>query len=235
MLNLGGADIQSGAIVFDYAVGADPAATIESLLAASCDGGLWDVGQFRDSTAATTGLTLGCFDDTAAHQVKVMATYPGDFNLDGVVDILDRAIWFANAFTGTPGSRGTSTMTARWTVWIATSGFRTWACRSLPTGCPPPLPSRRCPNRARWLLATSLLGLLACARQVKRRRQDARVSHPSKTESTRPNHCRFRRLDPGTTARRLGKCANRSGVLRLLSVLVSESQPLSRTPHQSTR
>ena len=35
-----------------------------------------------------------------------MATYPGDFNLDGVVDDLDRQIWFANAFTGTTWQQG---------------------------------------------------------------------------------------------------------------------------------
>ncbi len=106
LLNLGGADIQAGSIVFDYAGGADPAATILNLLKASCDGGRWDVGKFRDSAASATGLTLGCFDDTATDQVKVMATYPGDFNLDGVVDSQDRAIWFANAFTGTTWQQG---------------------------------------------------------------------------------------------------------------------------------
>jgi autotransporter-associated beta strand protein len=106
VLNLGGADIQSGAMVFDYASGADPIATIQSLLKASYDGGRWDVGQFRDSTAATTGLTLGCVDNTATDQVKVMATYPGDFNLDGVVNNLDYAIWAANVFTGTTWQQG---------------------------------------------------------------------------------------------------------------------------------
>jgi hypothetical protein len=30
----------------------------------------------------------------------------GDFNLDGVVDNLDKAIWFANAFTGTTWAQG---------------------------------------------------------------------------------------------------------------------------------
>ena len=35
-----------------------------------------------------------------------MATYPGDFNLDGVVDNLDRNIWFANAFTGSTWQQG---------------------------------------------------------------------------------------------------------------------------------
>ena len=106
MFNLGGADIQAGKIVFDYAGSADPAATIQSLLRASYDGGRWDVGQFRDSTATTTGLTLGCFDDTSLHRVTVMATYPGDFNLDGVVDGRDQAAWLANAFAGTTWQQG---------------------------------------------------------------------------------------------------------------------------------
>ncbi|MFZ1937098.1 MAG: autotransporter-associated beta strand repeat-containing protein, partial [Thermoguttaceae bacterium] len=106
VLNVGGADIQSGSLVFDYAAGADPIATIQSLLKASYDGGRWDVGQFRDSTAAATGLTLGCVDNTATDQVKVMATYPGDFNLDGVVDSQDEAIWAANVFTGSSWQQG---------------------------------------------------------------------------------------------------------------------------------
>ena len=49
VLNRGGADIQAGKMVFDYASGSSPAATIRDLLAASCDGGLWDGGQFRKS------------------------------------------------------------------------------------------------------------------------------------------------------------------------------------------
>jgi hypothetical protein len=106
VFNLGGADIQAGKIVFDYAGAADPAPTIRTLLAASYDGGRWDVGQFRDSTTGTTGLTLGSFDDKSSSQVKVMATYPGDFNLDGVVDNLDGNIWFANVFTGTTWQQG---------------------------------------------------------------------------------------------------------------------------------
>ena len=59
VLNVGGADIQSGAMVFDYAGSSDPMATIAAMLTASYDGGHWDVGQFRDSTALATGLTLG--------------------------------------------------------------------------------------------------------------------------------------------------------------------------------
>jgi fibronectin-binding autotransporter adhesin len=89
ILSLGGADIQSGKMIFEYAGGSDPATTIKNLLTFSYDGGLWDRGQFRDTTATTTGLTLGWLDDTVAHTVTVKATYRGDFNLDGVVDSSD--------------------------------------------------------------------------------------------------------------------------------------------------
>jgi autotransporter-associated beta strand protein len=106
VLNRGGADIQAGQIVFDYTGGSDSAATIRSLLTASCDGGRWDLGQFRNSTAASTGLTLGSRDEPMTQKVTVMATYPGDFNLDGLVDSLDQAIWFANAFTGAMWQQG---------------------------------------------------------------------------------------------------------------------------------
>ena len=106
VLNVGGADVQSGTLVFDYAGASDPAATIAGLLRASYDGGLWDVGQFQDSAALASGLTLGMIDDTSSSQVRVMATYAGDFNLDGVVDNVDKAIWFANAFTGGTWQQG---------------------------------------------------------------------------------------------------------------------------------
>ena len=150
VLNLGGADIQSGAMVFDYAGGSDPAATIQGLLKASCDGGRWDVGQFRDSTAAATGLTLGMFDDTSSHQVKVMATYPGDFNLDGVVDNLDRAIWFANAFSGTTWQQGDANYDGvvdglDRDLWFSHVGLP-----PLAGALPAAEPSRRCPSPARW-------------------------------------------------------------------------------------
>jgi hypothetical protein len=108
VFNHDGADIQGGKIVFDYAGGANPTATIQGLLSDSYNGGLWDLGQFRNSTATTTGLTLGCFADASSHHVEVMATYPGDFNLDAVVDYTDQAIWFANAFTGTTWQQGDS-------------------------------------------------------------------------------------------------------------------------------
>jgi autotransporter-associated beta strand protein len=101
-----GADIQGGRIIFTYAQSTDPAAVVRGMLIASYHRGVWDRGQFRNSTAASTGLTLGCVDDTSSSQVTVMATYPGDFNLDGVVDNLDRSIWYANAFTGGTWQQG---------------------------------------------------------------------------------------------------------------------------------
>ena len=58
VLNVGGADIRIGRDRLRLRRRADPAATIAGLLKASSDGGRWDVGQFRDSTAAATGLTL---------------------------------------------------------------------------------------------------------------------------------------------------------------------------------
>jgi autotransporter-associated beta strand protein len=106
VLTGGGLDLQAGKVVFDYSTGADPIATITSLLSASRDGGKWDTGQFRDSTAAASGLTLGVLDDPTTNTVTVMATYAGDFNLDGTVDNLDRQIWFSSAFTGSSWQQG---------------------------------------------------------------------------------------------------------------------------------
>jgi hypothetical protein len=101
VLGGGGADIRGGSLVFDYNVGASPAATIQTLLAASYHGGLWDLGQFRNSTTGSTGLTLGWKDDGVS-QVTVRATYAGDFNLDGAVNGLDYDIWEENF--GAPGA-----------------------------------------------------------------------------------------------------------------------------------
>jgi fibronectin-binding autotransporter adhesin len=91
VLALGGADIHAGKILFNY-YETSPAATILALLTDGYHGGLWNAGQFRNSTAATTGLTLGWLDDPVTQAVTVMATYPGDFNLDGVADDVDMSI-----------------------------------------------------------------------------------------------------------------------------------------------
>ena len=170
VLNLGGADIQAGAMVFDYAGGADPIATIQSLLKASYDGGRWDMGQFRDSTAAATGLTLGCLDNTATDQVKVMATYPGDFNLDGVVDNLDRAILYANAFTGSTWQQGDANYDGVVNgldrdLWLANVGLPQLSA-ALPAAGVTPVPE----PGALVLLATTLLSLLAFACRWRKQR-----------------------------------------------------------------
>jgi autotransporter-associated beta strand protein len=86
----GGADIQGGKGVLDYSLsGVSPAPEVQAALTASYNGGAWDVGQIRNTTAATTGLTLGWKDDTTASQVTIMATYVGDANLSGTVDVAD--------------------------------------------------------------------------------------------------------------------------------------------------
>jgi autotransporter-associated beta strand protein len=163
-LNVGGADIQSGSLVFDYAPGSDPVATITSLLSASYDGGRWDVGQFRDSTALSTGLTLGVFDDAMAGQVKVMATYPGDFNLDGAVDNADRAIWFANAFTGSTWQQGDANYdgvvnSLDRDIWFSHAGLPQIAAMLPAAAAVTPVPE---PGTLA-LLAAGLMGLLVCA------------------------------------------------------------------------
>jgi autotransporter-associated beta strand protein len=121
VLTGGGADIQgavgvSSKLVFDYTGGTSPALTIDGLMKASYNGdtygvGLWDVGQFRSTTAAATGLTLGWKDDPGTKQVTVMATYAGDANLDGEVDGADVDIWKLNvgsSLAPPPGGAGLS-------------------------------------------------------------------------------------------------------------------------------
>jgi autotransporter-associated beta strand protein len=108
VFNLGGADVWGGKIVFDYAGTTSPAATIQSRLTASCDGGLWNVGQFKSLTAGSTGLTLGWLDNGSS-TVTVMPTYAADFTLDGSVNLLDLSIWATNTgFTGTNWQMGDS-------------------------------------------------------------------------------------------------------------------------------
>jgi fibronectin-binding autotransporter adhesin len=93
----GGADIQGGKGVLDYtAGGVSPAPEVLAGLTASYNNGAWDVGQIRNTTASATGLTLGWADDTTLQQVTIMATYAGDANLSGKVDVADLTLLLNN-------------------------------------------------------------------------------------------------------------------------------------------
>jgi C1A family cysteine protease len=94
VLTGGGVDIQAGKLVLDYS-SSSPADTVQNALAWSYDSGLWDRGQFTSTTAESTGLVLGWKDDGVS-QVTVRATYAGDFNLDGTVNLLDFDVWTAH-------------------------------------------------------------------------------------------------------------------------------------------
>jgi len=113
VLNLGGADIQTGLMVFDFSAGGtatDPAATILSDLTASYNHGVnaWTTGKFLSSTALANGTTLGWSDNTTSSPIvrgtnvfpadsfTVMATLPGDANLDGTVDGTDYGLVIGN-------------------------------------------------------------------------------------------------------------------------------------------
>ena len=103
----------AGEIVFDYVTGSDPAATIQGLLAASYNGGLWNTGQFR-SSSATGYCGLGWIDDTVNHKVTVAYALYGDSDLNGTVNGADLNAVLANYNrTGGSGIRATSTTTAR--------------------------------------------------------------------------------------------------------------------------
>jgi fibronectin-binding autotransporter adhesin len=158
VLNLGGADIQTGMLVFDYAGETSPAATVLGLLTDSYHDGLWDVGQFRHSRPIGAGLTLGWLDDPAMQTVTVMATYPGDFNLDGVADAQDMDIMVAHLGRHGTWSSGDANYDGLvdlldWNLWKASLGL-------------PPLESPGAvavPEPGTLLmLALGLVSLLAC-------------------------------------------------------------------------
>ena len=80
----GGADIQSGKLVFDYS---GTAPTVEMFLQTSYHAGAWDQGQFL-STTADASHGLGWMDN-GVDEVTVMYTLYGDSNLDGSVNGTD--------------------------------------------------------------------------------------------------------------------------------------------------
>ena len=86
----GGANIQGGKLVLDYTGTAPDVFT--PLKASYLASPSWSTGQLRNTTAGTTGLTLGWKDDTTNMQVTVMATLAGDANLDGSVTGADLSL-----------------------------------------------------------------------------------------------------------------------------------------------
>ena len=96
-----------------------------------------------------------------------MATYPGDFNLDGVVDSLDRAIWFANAFTGTTWQQGDVNYDGVVDGLDRDLMLSHMGCRRS-RGCRLPRASRRCPSPERWpCWPRDLLGFWLCAAEAR--------------------------------------------------------------------
>ncbi len=91
-----------------------------------------------------------------------MATYAGDFNLDGVVDGADRAIWFANASTGSTWQQGDANYDGVVNgldrdLWFSHVGLPSLALDLPATAAVTPVPE---PGTLA-LLAAALLGLLA--------------------------------------------------------------------------
>jgi T5SS/PEP-CTERM-associated repeat protein len=174
VFDLGGADIQSGKMVFAYTGGSSPAATIQGLLAASYDGGLWDVGQFRNSMVATTGLTLGWLDDPVTQTVTVMATYAGDFNLDGQATPADYLVWWANNGKGPSPWMSWADGDANYDGEITPADYLIWWANNGRSVYPGPVVGGSSGAGAvpepgtLVLLAAGLIGLLVYVRQTKK-------------------------------------------------------------------
>jgi autotransporter-associated beta strand protein len=158
----GGADIQGGKGILDYSLsGTSPAPDVQVMLTASYNNGAWDVGQIRNTTAATTGLSVGWADDATAQQLTIMATYAGDANIDGTTDVADLTallnnynktsmVW-ANGDFNYDGTVNVADLTA-----LLNNYNKSVAAAALSSNAVPE-------PGALILLATSLLGLLAYA------------------------------------------------------------------------
>jgi autotransporter-associated beta strand protein len=109
ILILGGADIQNGRskLVLDYSSADSPAWYTAGLLSMSYNGGAWDTGMFRSTTAVAQGTTLGWKDDAGTKQVTIMSTVPGDVDLNGAIDFNDLGYIIGNyGATGAMWSQG---------------------------------------------------------------------------------------------------------------------------------
>ena len=103
VLSGGGANVQSGQMVFNYASGTSPYSTINSILATSCGGDLSfsqaNGGKIYSSTALANGMALGCADlgvIGSSNQVVVRYTFFGDADCDGVVTPTDLGLLLGN-------------------------------------------------------------------------------------------------------------------------------------------
>jgi autotransporter-associated beta strand protein len=165
VLNLGGADIQQGKMVFDYSGTGEtnPASTVLADLIAGYNGGVspWTTGKLQSSTAAANNTTLGWVDDPVAKQLTVMAVVPGDFTLDGTVNLADYNLIKANFGTGTTWVTGD----ANYDGVVNLDDYNIMKTNfgvSFPTGAP--LAGAAVPEPGTLaLLAGGLIGLLACA------------------------------------------------------------------------
>jgi autotransporter-associated beta strand protein len=158
IFSLGGVDIQGGSLVLAYS-GTSPAATVASILTAGYQQSLAaGSGQIFSSTAAADGLTLG-WSDNGSGAVTIMATVPGDANLDGRVDINDLTIVLTHyGATGAVWSQGDFTYDGRVDVndlTIVLANYGQTLAGSSPALSPVPEPS------AFLLLSAALLALLA--------------------------------------------------------------------------
>lgn len=105
-----GADIQGGKLVLDYTGGSSPSTTVLAILDAGYDQSTpFSGGRLRD-TVLPAGKLLGWLDDPTAKRVTVLATLPGDINLDLSVNFDDLLLLAQNydAAAGKVWSQGDS-------------------------------------------------------------------------------------------------------------------------------